>query len=507
MRASREWGGRRRWRPGNSGLWFLAAVLAAATVVSSVSIVHSSSQHRAVASLVSRSGADQVATRAAARLELLAARLFRSDRRPSDSAKDSLPVAARFRFEVAAARLDLHPAGDGALPQPALLARLAGEAVGAPLRLVLAPELGGQALLTTSGAGAERVDGAVLPAGPLLAELFRQPAPAADPDSLVPEELGPGSLAVTAGADTVLGGLAPERRARSTVRPGGALDGLAITVALRPGQIPPALRWLGSRTQLWQNGVLLLATLLVILLAVSGSRRELQLARARSDFVAGVSHELRMPLAQILLAGETLTLGRERDEADRLRLSDSIVRVTQRLFALVDNVLHFSRAGAVSEPPRLEPVGVDALLGEVAGAVRLSAEDAGQTVEPQPANGLAVQGHARLLRQALLNLVDNALKYGAPGQRILLSAVPGERGRVRLLVQDQGPGIPAEQRARMFEPYERLERDQASERTGSGLGLAVVRQIAGACGGTVWLEDAPGGGTRAVLELQGAAPA
>jgi signal transduction histidine kinase len=78
---------------------------------------------------------------------------------------------------------------------------------------------------------------------------------------------------------------------------------------------------------------------------------------------------------------------------------------------------------------------------------------------------------------------------------------------VRLQVQDQGPGVPAGQRSRMFEPYERLERDQASERTGSGLGLAVVRQIAGACRGTVWLEDAPGGGTRAVLELGAAGPA
>ncbi|HTL05586.1 MAG TPA: HAMP domain-containing sensor histidine kinase [Gemmatimonadales bacterium] len=508
MRASREWGGRRRWRPGTSGLWLLAAALAVATVVSSVSIIHGSYQHRSVARLVSRSSADQVAARAAARLEVLAAKLFASERGAAVTAEgDSLPVAARFRFEVAGARLELSAAGDSMLPSPAVLARLAGPAAGAPLRLILAPELGRHALLTAS-AGSAQVAGALLPAGPLLAELFRQPAPPADSDSLVAAEpLGPGSLAVAAGGDTVLGGLAPERRVRLTVRPGGPLEGLALTVALGPGQIPPALRFLGSRTQLWQNGVLLLATLVVLLLAVGSSRRELQLARARSDFVAGVSHELRMPLAQVLLAGETLMLRRERDESDRLRLADSIVREAQRLIALVDNVLLFSRAGAVPEQPRLEPVAVDALLREVAGAVRLSAEDAGQTVEPQPANGLAVQGHARLLRQALLNLVDNALKYGAPGQHILLSAVPGSPGRVRLQVQDQGPGVPAGQRSRMFEPYERLERDQASERTGSGLGLAVVRQIAGACRGTVWLEDAPGGGTRAVLELGAAGPA
>jgi signal transduction histidine kinase len=76
-----------------------------------------------------------------------------------------------------------------------------------------------------------------------------------------------------------------------------------------------------------------------------------------------------------------------------------------------------------------------------------------------------------------------------------------EDGFVRITVDDRGPGIPRAERERVFEPYERLMRDESSERTGSGLGLAVVEYIASASGGRVWLDDSPQGGTRAVLEL------
>ena len=97
-----------------------------------------------------------------------------------------------------------------------------------------------------------------------------------------------------------------------------------------------------------------------------------------------------------------------------------------------------------------------------------------------PAAASTVMGDQRLVRQALVNLVDNALKYGSPGQRIRLgSEIRGTT--VRLFVEDEGPGIPPADRDRIFEPYARLPHDQVSERTGTGLGLAVVRQIAQAC--------------------------
>jgi len=168
--------------------------------------------------------------------------------------------------------------------------------------------------------------------------------------------------------------------------------------------------------------------------------------------------------------------------------------------SIVDNVLLFSRSGAVAMKPRLEPLPIRTLFDDVIDAVSLAVEDAGHTIEADD-RSLAILGDRQLLRQALVNLVDNALKYGKPGQRIRLVAEEAGDAAVRLAVEDEGPGVPHSERARIFDPYERLERDQTSERTGTGLGLAVVRHVVEVCGGRVSIDDAYTSGTRAVIEL------
>ena len=210
-----------------------------------------------------------------------------------------------------------------------------------------------------------------------------------------------------------------------------------------------------SQLQLLHIALLLIATIIVVTLAATASRRELLLARARSDFIAAVSHDLRMPLAQILIASETLAMQRDRTDAERVSLASSIVRETRRLVGLVDNVLLFSRSGALELTPSLRPVGVDELLDDVVDAVRLAVDDAGQTIEMVGERGLTVTADGRLVRQALVNLVDNALKYGKAGQLIRLGAERhGER--VRISVEDDGPGVPEAERTRVFEPYTRF---------------------------------------------------
>jgi signal transduction histidine kinase len=125
--------------------------------------------------------------------------------------------------------------------------------------------------------------------------------------------------------------------------------------------------------------------------------------------------------------------------------------------------------------------------------------DAGQTIETATDTNLRVLADRALIHQALANLVDNAMKYGPRGQRIRMSARPVETG-IEIAVEDDGPGIPAAARSRLFEPYERLARDSTSERTGSGLGLAVVRQIVLACRGSIRIDDTSQG-TRVVITL------
>ncbi|MEO5567260.1 MAG: HAMP domain-containing sensor histidine kinase [Gemmatimonadaceae bacterium] len=306
------------------------------------------------------------------------------------------------------------------------------------------------------------------------------------------------SVRVSHGGQALFGRIG-EGRYLATTRGPGSLAPLEITVGIRPGQASMGVLMPVAHDRLWLNGVITLCTLLVVVFAVGSSRREVLLARARSDFIAGVSHDLRMPLAQILLASETLTLKRDRDAQDRDTLSASILREARRLNHMVDNVLLFSRTGAVGLRPQLSAIEVGDLFTEVIEAVHLAAADAGQSVEADVDVSLRVMGDRHLLRQAFVNLVDNALKYGARGQRVRLAG-RADGTTARLTVEDEGPGIPAAERARLFEAYERLGRDQTSERTGSGLGLAVVKQIVVSSGGHVFVDDAPTG-ARVVITL------
>jgi signal transduction histidine kinase len=104
------------------------------------------------------------------------------------------------------------------------------------------------------------------------------------------------------------------------------------------------------------------------------------------------------------------------------------------------------------------------------------------------------------LRQILLNLLDNAVKYGPAGQDVVVAVEPGERG-VRLVVEDRGAGVPPRERLRIFERFQRLERDRLSSVAGTGIGLAVVSDLAARMHGRAFVEDAPSGGARFVVEL------
>ena len=246
-------------------------------------------------------------------------------------------------------------------------------------------------------------------------------------------------------------------------------------------------------------GLLGLSTLLVVT-ALLQLRREYELIGIRSDFVSNVSHELRTPLSQILIFTELLKLGRLRSDAERQRSLEIIDQEVRRLIRLVENVLQFARAGGTRARLERETVPLASLVAETLAAFRPRAAAREVTLHTNVPPHAAVRADPSALRQILLNLLDNAVKYGPRGQAVSVAAVVNN-GRTRIAVDDQGPGIPLADRQRVWQGYYRLPRESRSAVAGSGIGLAVVRSLAADMGGSTWVEDTDTGGARFVVEL------
>lgn len=231
-------------------------------------------------------------------------------------------------------------------------------------------------------------------------------------------------------------------------------------------------------------------------------RRESQLTRLRTDFISGVSHELRTPLAQIRMFSETLTLGRVRSDEERQRSLAIIDQEARRLTHLVENLLHFSRAERQIAHITPEPTMLAPLVQEVLDGFSPLAAARGARLAAAVPEDLVVPADPGAVRQMLLNLLDNAVKYGPAGQEIRIGA-RRDNGMAQLWVSDSGPGIPRADRERVWERFWRLERDRGSAVAGSGIGLAVVRELAGLHHGRTWIDDAApdAPGTRVVIEL------
>ncbi|HEX6199279.1 MAG TPA: HAMP domain-containing sensor histidine kinase, partial [Thermoanaerobaculia bacterium] len=232
--------------------------------------------------------------------------------------------------------------------------------------------------------------------------------------------------------------------------------------------------------------------------AVVQLRRENRLALLRQDFVASVSHELRTPLAQVRLFTETLRLGRTRNEEQREWALESIDRETLRLAHLVENILHFSRAERGVRPAEREPVDLAREARDAAAAFAPLVPAARASFHLDVPEGLVAEIHRDSFRQVLVNFLDNAVRYGPAGQTVRIT---GERRGERILiaVEDEGPGVPAAERERIFRPFQRGQGAVGTVAAGSGIGLSVVREIARVHGGGCRVEDVPGGGARFVF--------
>lgn len=281
---------------------------------------------------------------------------------------------------------------------------------------------------------------------------------------------------------------------------GGPLGGIIVHAALNPQMAERLVVGGLPRSRLPALlGIFVLAAGLVVV-ALHQLRRQQELAQLRADFVSGVSHELRTPLAQIRVFAELLHMGRLRTDEERRRSARIIDQEARRLTYLVENVLSFSRSehgrGLVSPQP--------ANVGrEVREAVELFAPLAAArqaTLRWTAAHGLVAEVDRSAFRQVLLNLLDNAVKYGPAGQTVRVDA-SAQGDKILVSVSDEGPGIPPEHRELVWEPYQRLDREVESSVGGSGIGLAVVREVVRLHHGRAWVEAAASGGARFVIEL------
>jgi signal transduction histidine kinase len=310
------------------------------------------------------------------------------------------------------------------------------------------------------------------------------------------------SLAVVSGDSATLFASPGHRDSpyRGSARLGNEFGDLTVRLALRPavasrlviGGVP------SSPTPL-ALGLLGLSTLLVVAALVQ-LRREHELIAIRSRFVANVSHELRTPLSQILIFTELLKLGRLRSRGERERSLAIIDQEARRLIRLVENALQFSRARGSRRALNRESLPLAPLVQDTIDAFRPLALARDVALKVDVPDRAQVEADAGAFRQILLNLLDNAVKYGPRGQTVTIGARV-LNGRTRIMVDDQGPGIPRDDRERVWEGYFRLRRPADSAIAGSGIGLAVVRALAQDLNGRTWIEETDTGGSRFIVEL------
>lgn len=220
-----------------------------------------------------------------------------------------------------------------------------------------------------------------------------------------------------------------------------------------------------------------------------------ELERIRQDFVANVSHELRTPLTTIKGYAETLLEGALKEE-----VAPSFVQVIKkqadRLSKIVEDLLALSKIESRDFHLKLEIISISEIIDDTIDFMKEAADKKKISIIKQDRfPSLSVQADRDLLEQALINLMDNAIKYGRPGGTINISAVEKGQKEIILSIKDDGIGIPKEDLPRIFERFYRVDKGRSQELGGTGLGLSIVKHIVQAHGGRVWAESQFGEGS------------
>jgi signal transduction histidine kinase len=247
--------------------------------------------------------------------------------------------------------------------------------------------------------------------------------------------------------------------------------------------------------------VMIAAIAMGSVLIVSDLRRQLTLARQKTDFVSNVSHELKTPLTSIRMFSELLTEGKVADEGQRKHFLQIISSETARLSRLINNVLDFARMERGEKKYQFGACDLNRIVRNTVESYRPQLEANGFSVTVQlPPGEVEVNGDCDALAQVLVNLLSNAEKYSGQGKEIAVELQNGA-GAVELCVLDRGPGVPRGAEEKIFEQFYRAQDSLSSGIQGSGLGLTLARQIARAHGGDIHYEARHGGGSCFVLRM------
>ena len=279
---------------------------------------------------------------------------------------------------------------------------------------------------------------------------------------------------------------------------------LNVTVGEKnPGEVYSLIRHQRSLYMLFL-GVLLLAIAAGVGLIYAAVRREVEVARMRSNFISGVSHELRTPLTSIHMLSEMLQTGKITEEKKKSEYYNLITRESERLTALINKILDFSKIdeGRIKydfESHDLEALMDDALMSMTA----LLDERKANVVRIRPDVPVRVKCDRKMLTQVIVNLIDNAVKY-SPEQPEIIMKTYGKNVLSYLSIRDHGIGIQPDEEQRIFEEFYRSSHERIKEVKGTGLGLAIVKKIVEDHSGTVTAKTAPGGGLEVTVALPSA---
>ncbi|GAB3066210.1 two-component system histidine kinase PnpS [Salinicoccus sesuvii] len=221
-----------------------------------------------------------------------------------------------------------------------------------------------------------------------------------------------------------------------------------------------------------------------------------RLEKMRSDFVANVSHELKTPVTSVSGFSETLLSGEVTDEATKKQFLQIIYDESQRLNRLISDLLHLSKIEKKEMPLDLEVVDMTGLVHEVAKTLRNAVENKKTHLTlPEVSKKIYLQGDQDRIRQIILNLLGNAVNYTAEGGHVDIS-LKENINTVRLVVKDDGIGIPEESLPRIFERFYRVDKARARHSGGTGLGLAIVKHLIESHHGEIEIESREGEGTK-----------